>query len=134
MHSSRMRTARSSSHLQGGWVSASVHAGIHPWVWTCRPPLGVGLETPLVWAWRPPPQTRPLNFPLGVGLETPLARPLKLPPGCGPGNLQGMLGYPPWRPARHAGIHPPVNSVGVSRGYTDYHQGRAIHMADSRIH
>ena len=23
--------------------------------------------------------------------------------------------------------------VGVSRGYTDYHQGRAIHMADSRI-
>ena len=25
-------------------------------------------------------------------------------------------------------------SVGVSRGYTDYHQGRAIHMADSRIH
>ena len=24
--------------------------------------------------------------------------------------------------------------VGVSRGYTDYHQGRAIHMADSRIH
>ena len=32
----------------------------------------------------------------------------------------------------------PINSkddliVGVSRGYTDYHQGRAIHMADSRI-
>ena len=25
-------------------------------------------------------------------------------------------------------------SVGVSRGYTDHHQGRAIHMADSRIH
>ena len=24
--------------------------------------------------------------------------------------------------------------VGVSRGYTDHHQGRAIHMADSRIH
>ena len=24
--------------------------------------------------------------------------------------------------------------VGVSRGYTDYHQGRAIHKADSRIH
>ena len=23
--------------------------------------------------------------------------------------------------------------VGVSRGYTDHHQGRAIHMADSRI-
>ena len=25
-------------------------------------------------------------------------------------------------------------TVGVSRGYTDHHQGRAIHMADSRIH
>ena len=24
-------------------------------------------------------------------------------------------------------------AVGVSRGYTDYHQGRAIGMADSRI-
>ena len=24
--------------------------------------------------------------------------------------------------------------VGVSPGYTDYHQGQAIHMADSRIH
>ena len=29
-------------------------------------------------------------------------------------------------------LHP--ESVGVSRGYTDHHQGRAIHMADSRIH
>ena len=28
----------------------------------------------------------------------------------------------------------PLHHVGVSRGYTDYHQGRAIHMADSRIH
>ena len=27
-----------------------------------------------------------------------------------------------------------VAIVGVSRGYTDHHQGRAIHMADSRIH
>ena len=27
-----------------------------------------------------------------------------------------------------------IGNVGVSRGYTDYHQGRAIHMADSRIH
>ena len=26
------------------------------------------------------------------------------------------------------------DAVGVSRRYTDYHQGRAIHMADSRIH
>ena len=27
-----------------------------------------------------------------------------------------------------------LDRVGVSRGYTDHHQGRAIHMADSRIH
>ena len=27
-----------------------------------------------------------------------------------------------------------IGTVGVSRGYTDYHQGRAIHMADSCIH
>ena len=47
---------------------------------------GVGLKTTQVWAWRPPP---------GVGLEIPPARPLKLPHGCGPGNLQGMLGYTP---------------------------------------
>ena len=45
----------------------------------CGPgdPLGVGLETPWVWAQRLPGQTPPL------------------PPGCGPGNLQGMLGYHP---------------------------------------
>ena len=89
MYSGRIRTARGSSHLLGG--SALVHAVIPP------PPSGVGLETPQgvgletppkVWAWRPP-QARPLNFP----------------PGCGPGDLQGMLGYHrPWRPAMHAGI------------------------------
>ena len=28
---------------------------------------------------------------------------------------------------------PSVQIVGVSRGYTDHHQGRAIQMADSRI-
>ena len=31
-------------------------------------------------------------------------------------------------------FHVVNENVGVSRGYTDYHQGRAIHMADSRIH
>ena len=41
----------------------------YPQVWAWR--------SPRVWAWRPP-QARPLN----------------LPPGCGPGHLQGMLGYP----------------------------------------
>ena len=64
-----MRTARSSSRLGGGVVFASVHAGIPPCV-GLETPLGVGLETPQVWAWRPP-QARPLNFPPpGVGLET----------------------------------------------------------------
>ena len=111
IHSSRIRTARSSSH--GG--SASVHAGIHP-------PLGVGLETPpgecletppRVWACRPP-QARPLNFPLGCGPGDPLARPLNFPLGVGLENLQGMLGYhPPWRPtAGHAGI-PPAMHAGI---------------------
>ena len=126
MHSSRMCTARSSSHQPGG--SASVHAGIHPpgcWpgdppqVWAWRPPQGVGLETPpdvgletppQVWAWgHTPPRCGPGDT-LGVALETPLARPLKLPLGVSletckacwdtpPRDLQGMLGYhppPPW--------------------------------------
>ena len=56
MHSSRMRTVRSSSRLLEG--SVLMHAGIHP-------------PAP-VWASRPPcPPVRPINLPLGVGLETP---------------------------------------------------------------
>ena len=64
MHSSRMRFARSSSHLLG--VSASVHAGIHPHqgvgleipppqVWAWRLPRSDLPSSPWVWAWRPPP-------------------------------------------------------------------------------
>ena len=56
MHSSRIRTARSSGRPGGG---------LHT-------PLGA--DTPPLWP-------HPPNFP----------------PGCGPGNLQGMLGYPPPR-------------------------------------
>ena len=63
MHSSRMRTARSSScRPRGG--SALVNAGIHTSLGVgLETPLGVGLETPprygpgdppQVWAWRPP--------------------------------------------------------------------------------
>ena len=92
MHSSRMRTARSSSCLLVGG-SVSMHAGIHtlPWVWAWRPPPGVGLERlPPVWAWRLP-QARPLNFPPGCGpgetspppvwtWRLPQARPLNFPP------------------------------------------------------
>ena len=55
------------------------------------------------------PPARPLNLPPGVGLETPQPdtstspwvwawrpsgqTPQPPPPGCGPGDLQGMLGY-----------------------------------------
>ena len=77
MHSSIMRTARSSS-CQAGGGSASVHAGIHcP---QCGPgdAPGVSLENPpWVWAWRPPGQTP------------------QLPPGCGPGDHSPTPGQTP---------------------------------------
>ena len=122
MHSSRMRTAGSSSHW--GWgVCLSACWDRPPWV---------GLETPWVWAWRPP------QLPLGCGPGHPLARspstslgcepgdtpgqiPLNFPPGCGPGNLQGMLGYHPpgdllqgmlgYHLQCMLGYHPPVNRI-----------------------
>ena len=110
MHSSMMRTARSSSHQLGG-VCLSACWDTPP---RCGPrdppgvgldslPLGVGLETPL-----------------GVGLETPQARPFKLPLGCGPENLRGMLGYTPprdlqgmlgYRMPCMLGCSPPVNRM-----------------------
>ena len=71
--------------------------------------LGVGLETPWpdppqlppwVWTWRPP-WPDPPQLPSWVWTwRSPLPDPPKLPLGCGPGNLQGMLGY-----------HPPVNRM-----------------------
>ena len=110
MHSSRMRTARSSSRLLGGRGERGVCL-IACWD---RPthPLVVSLETPQLWPWRPPtprcgpgdlpsqtpqppppgcgpgdpPWPDPSTSPLGVGLETPPARPLNLPSGCGPGD------------------------------------------------
>ena len=59
-----------------------MHAEIHT-------PPGVDLETPLGVG---------LETSIGVGLDTLLARPLNLPYGCGPGDLQGIMGYhlPPW--------------------------------------
>ena len=50
-------------------------------------------------------------------------------------HSQSQHSQPPVRP-RGSGTAPLTmeDVVGVSRGYTDYHQGRAIHMADSRIH
>ena len=100
MHSSRMRTARSSSRLLGEGVSASMHAGIHtPWVWDWRTPPGQSPQLPL------PPGC-------GHGDLPPPARPLNLLPGCGPGDpLARPLNLSPWvwawRPARRTGIPPP---------------------------
>ena len=113
MHSSRMRTARSSGRLLGGG-SASVHAGIPPS--GCGPgdtPPSVGLETPLgqtpqlppwVWAWRHPPPS--------VGLETPPGQTPQLPPWVRA-----------WRPARHARIPPPP---GYLKGMLGYHLQRML--------
>ena len=126
MHSSRMRTTRSISCVLGG--SASVHAGIPPGcvpgdprrcgpgdplpsvglqtpqMWACRPPRCGPGDPPWVWAWRPPRPDHSTST-LGVGLETPQARPLSFPPGCGPEDPPQL---PPWvwawRPAMHAGI------------------------------
>ena len=116
MHSSRMRTSRSSSHLLGG-VCLSECWDTHPppgYEPGCPPPRcglrgssGVGLETPL-----------------GVGLETPLGVVLD-----SPGQTRQLPPWvwawrPPrqtpqlspwvwaWRPAMHAGIPPhPVNII-----------------------
>ena len=102
MHYSRMRTARSSTHLLGG--SAPVHARIPPWcgpreppwVWAWRPPPQVwAWRPPWMWAWRPP-RPDPSTSPLGVGLET----------------CKACWDTTPWIPARHAGI-PPAMHAGI---------------------
>ena len=120
MHSSRMRTACSSSH----W-------GVLPQCMLGCTPLGVGLQTPQVWAWRPlhlgvgcgpgdPPGCGPGDHPSQTpqlppwlwAWRSPWPDPSTPPPGCGPGHLQGMLGSP-WRPAaRHAAI-PPAMHAGI---------------------
>ena len=103
IHSNRMRTARSSSHLLGG-VSASVHSGIPPWVWAWRDPPDVGLETPLMWAWRPP-RPDPSNFPWVWAWRPPQGKTPQLPPWVWAWRPARHAGIPPpsWRPARHAG-------------------------------
>ena len=70
MHSSRMRTARSSSRRGGGGGAGQFPLNF---------PLGVGLDQ------------IPLNFPLGMGLDQ---IPLNFPLGCGPGPDPPQL--PPW--------------------------------------
>ena len=120
MHSSRMRTAHSSSPLLGGGGVASCMLGSIP--------LGVGLETPLA---RPPnfpppvvdletPLARPLNFPLGCGPgdPSPPVRPPNFPIGCGPGDSPGQTPQlPPWMSAwRHPLARPAKLPPGCGPG------------------
>ena len=93
MHSSRMRTAHSSSRHKGGLHTTPLPLARPP----STSPLGVGLDQ------------IPLNFPLGVGLDQiPLNFPLgcgsgpdppQLPLGCGPPQYQippDQAPPPPW--------------------------------------
>ena len=86
MHSSRMRTTRSSSCWVVGLPQCML--GYTPQVWAWRPPrcgsgeppgCGPG-DTPQVWAWRPPR--------CGSGE----------PPGCGPGDTPHVWAWRPPRP------------------------------------
>ena len=86
-----------------------------PWVWAWNPPaggprtpLGVGLETPQVWAWRPP-QVRPLNLPPWMWAWRPPPRPdpSTSPLGVGLETCKACWDTTPWIPAAmHAGIPP----------------------------
>ena len=86
MHSSRMRTVHSSSHLLGGvsmcmlgYIHTHTHLGLEP-------PLILGLDNPLGLSLDPP----------GLGLETPLpGQTPQPPPGYGPGDLPGQTPQPP---------------------------------------
>ena len=73
MHSSRMRTARSSSH-HGGSLHTPPPQSMYPHPLEQAPPwLDPPQLPPWVWTWRPSSGQIPL--------------------GCGPENLQGMLRY-----------------------------------------
>ena len=105
MHSSRMRTARSSSRHKGGlhttpspWPDLPQ---LPPWVWAwtrslSTSPLGVGLDQ------------IPLNFPLrwGSGPDPP-----QLPLGCGPGG-------PPPVPDPPRTRHPPCGQTHTCKNIT----------------
>ena len=97
MHSSRMRTARSSSRLLGGGCLPQCMMGYPP-----------GLDTPQVWAWRPSPiQPDPSTSPW-VWVWRPSCPAPQLPPGCEPGDT------PPARPLNlplGVGLEPPPPSV-----------------------
>ena len=111
MHSSRMRTARSSSRLRGA-------GGVCPSACLDTPPT---LRPPRVWAWRPPgcgpgdspgcgpgdppPCPDPPSSPLGVGLETSKAcwdtTPLETCKACWDTTCQACWDTTP----------PPVNKI-----------------------
>ena len=138
MHSSRMRTAHSSVRLLGGCLPQCMLGC--PWVWAWRletppkmwprdcprcgpgdhPRCGPGhppCQTPHIpaWVWAWDPQARPLNFPLGVwAWRPPRSDPSTSPLGVGlettrPDPSTSPLGVE-WRPARHAGIPPPLET------------------------
>ena len=80
MHSSRMRSARSSSRLRGkGGVCISACWDTPLWAWPGHPP-GLGLDTPPGVDLDSPPRCGPglplsqipQPPPLGLGLDTPL--------------------------------------------------------------
>ena len=106
MHSSRMRTARSSSRHGGVSTQTPPEAGTP----RSRYPPGAGTpqsrhpqsrNPPLCGPGDPPSQI-PLNFPLGCGPgDPPRPDPPQLPPWVWA-----------WKPARHAGIPPPPPPLG----------------------
>ena len=122
MHSSRMRTARSSSHRGFGPDPPQFPTWMLAWTWSPSiSPLGVGLDLiplnsplgcgpgsdpsqfpPWVWAWIWSPQFPPWVWawiwspsisPLAVGLDL---TPLNFPLGCGPGRGSPWQGVSPW--------------------------------------
>ena len=103
MHSSRMHTTHSSCPQLCVFGGVCLSACWHTHTPRCGPvdPLGVGLETPQVWAWRPP-RPDPSTSPLGVGME----RPSKPDPSNSPWVWS-------WKPARHAGVHTPPDLQGI---------------------
>ena len=136
MHSSRMRTARSTWGvcLSVYWNTPPGCGPGDPRCWHGDPP-GVGMETPIVTletpplsAWRPPmcrpgdPTRCGPGHPPGVGLDTPPGQTPQPSPGCEPGDPCPCQTpqAPPWvsagRPARHAGIPPlwrPARHAGI---------------------
>ena len=135
IHSSRMRTVCSSSRLQGGGVSASVHAGkhIHP-LWGLDTPslgLGLGLKTPSqAWAWTPP-RADPWAWaytPLVWAWNPPRAWTWKPPPRPGPGHLPGQTPAP-----GHGPGHPPPLSRPPTPGHGPGHPLPMNRMTDRQV-